>query len=54
MEKTITPIRDAIGKVRDFIVDPPCEGCKRRKKKIKKVVKATRDALRLHPRARKR
>lgn len=31
-----------------------CEGCKRRRKKIKKILKDTRDALRLHPRERKR
>lgn len=53
MKNDIHPIRDAFNKVVDFVVDPPCEGCKRRKKKIKKILKSTRDALRLHPRERK-
>lgn len=54
MKNNITPLRDIFGKVRDFIVDPPCEGCKRRKKKLKKALKLTRDAMRQHPRERKK
>lgn len=42
-----------ITKAKKFFTDPPCEGCKRRKKKLKKAIKAGRDALRQHPKDRK-
>ena len=50
MDNEVTPLLDAFNKVRDFIVNPPCEGCKRRKAKLQKygkaVGKAARDLLR--------
>jgi len=52
MNNEVTPLRDAFGKVIDFIVNPPCEGCRRRKKKLKKFAAGVSDRLRLHPRYR--
>lgn len=50
MKNTVTPIKDAIGRVVDFIVEHECEACKRRRAKIKKAVKLVdrkaRDLLR--------
>ncbi len=46
MNSEIHPIKDAWGKVIDFVVEHECEGCKRRRKKIKRVLKSTRDRLR--------
>ncbi len=46
MKNTIRPIKDAIGRVVDFVVEHECEACKKRRQKIKRVLKSTRDRLR--------
>lgn len=35
MNNTIRPITDAIGRVVDFVVEHECEGCKKRRAKVK-------------------
>lgn len=47
MNNLIEPIKDAADKVVDFIVKHECEGCKRRRKKIKAFFDRTkRDLMR--------
>lgn len=47
MKNTIHPIRDAFKKVTDFIVEHECEGCKKRRKKVKAFFdRRKRDLLR--------
>jgi hypothetical protein len=47
MNNTIRPIRDAAKRVVDFIVEHECEGCKRRRKKVKAFLdRAKRDLMR--------
>ena len=47
MNNLITPIKDAANKVVDFIVEHECEGCKRRRAKVKAFFnRAKRDMLR--------
>lgn len=35
MKNTVTPIKDTIGRVVDFIVEHECEACKKRRQKVK-------------------
>jgi hypothetical protein len=53
MKNRITPIKNAYDSVIDFIVEHECEGCKRRRKKLKKfasaVTRVARDKLRTPP-----
>lgn len=47
MKNLITPIKDAAGRVVDFIVQHECEGCKKRRAKVKAFFNRTkRDLLR--------
>jgi len=47
MNNLITPIKDAAHRVVDFIVEHECEGCKRRRKKVKAFFdRAKRDLMR--------
>jgi hypothetical protein len=52
VNNTVKPIRDAYGRVVDFIVEHECEGCKRRKLMLKKVARSVRDRMR-NPRGKK-
>lgn len=50
MNNEIHPIKDAFGKVKDFVVKHECEGCQKRRAKltkfVRKVDKSARDMLR--------
>jgi hypothetical protein len=47
MKNNVHPIRDAAHRVIDFIVEHECEGCKRRRKKVKAFFdRKKRDLLR--------
>ena len=47
MKNTVHPIKDAYDRVVDFIVEHECEGCKKRRKKVKAFFDRTkRDLLR--------
>lgn len=47
MNNTIRPLTDAIGRVVDFIVEHECEGCKKRRKKVKAFIdRKKRDFMR--------
>jgi hypothetical protein len=51
MKNTVTPIKDAYKKVVDFIVEHECEGCKKRRAKVKAFFdRSKRDLLRQGPR----
>ncbi|MDQ5904047.1 MAG: hypothetical protein QG672_1640 [Pseudomonadota bacterium] len=52
MNSEIHPIKDAWGKVIDFVVKHECEACKQRRQKVKAFLnRRKRDALR-NPRSR--
>ena len=47
MKNLVEPIQDAYGRVVDFVVKHECEGCKKRRKKVKAFFDRTkRDLLR--------
>lgn len=48
MKNLVEPIKNAYARVVDFVVEHECEGCKRRKRKVKAFVNRTkRDLLRM-------
>ena len=50
MLNTIKPIKDAAQRVVDFIVEHECEGCKKRRAKVKAFVNRTKRDLMRQPR----